>query len=249
MRRVRPRSSLKPAPMLNKNMKILCPACNMEIPAANINLFEKIAKCSGCNNVFCCTGQLPPPVTGREERIPIGKPGNFIIERCVDGLQIVRRWFSPYIIFLAFFCLFWNGFLVVWFYIAFTQKQYGMALFGSLHAAVGLGMLYAVLTGLFNKTYIRISHGSLLVIHRPLPWLGQKNIPRQDLKQLYSKESVYPGEHGHSRRYSVQAITKKGQVIALVSNLASSEEALFIEQEIEKYLKIDDEPVRGEIPR
>ena len=35
----------------------------------------------------------------------------------------------------------------------------------------------------------------------------------------------------------------------LVSGLLSSEEALFIEQEIEKYLRIDDEPVRGEIPR
>lgn len=226
-------------------MKIYCPSCGRDIPAADVDLSGKIAKCAGCNNVF----SLPFSATAAAERTPIGKPNNFQLERSAEGLCIVRKWFTPSIIFLTFFCLFWNGFMAVWFYIAFKQKIYVMALFGSLHGAIGLGLLYTVLAGYLNKTYIRISYNSLTITHRPLPFLGQKNLTKQDLKQLYSKETIPHGENSNSSSFSVQAITKSGKIIELVSGLPTSEEALFIEQEVEKYLKIDDEPVRGEIPR
>lgn len=230
-------------------MKLYCPACNREILSADTNLVDKIAKCSGCNNIFSYADKLSFSGQDLQDRAAVGKPRSFKIERTSSGLQIVRTWFTPTVIFLTFFCLFWNGFMMFWFSMALSKKAYMMALFGSLHGAVGLGMLYAVLAGYFNKTYILITGNCLVVKHRPFPWAGEKNIPRQDLKQLYSKESAIKGENGYSHRYSVQVISKKGQVIELVSGLNSSEEALFIEQEVEKYLKIEDEPVRGEIQR
>ena len=60
---------------------------------------------------------------------------------------------------------------------------------------------------------------------------------------------AYNGKHGYSYSYSVQAVIKNGETIELISGLPSKDAALFIEQEIEKYLKIEDEPVRGELPR
>ena len=228
-------------------MKINCPTCSSEIPVANIDLSGKIAKCAACNNIFSFSSQIPVP--DAQIRTSLGKPRNFEIERSADGLTIVRKWFTPTIIFLSFFCLFWNGFMAVWFYIALTKKIYAMALFGSLHGAVGLGLLYTVVAGFLNKTYIRIAYDSLSVKHRPLPSFGQRNMKRQDIKQLYSKEIAQYHKHGCSHSYSVQAITRTGDVVALVSGLSTSEEALFLEQEIEKYLGIEDEPVRGEVPR
>ena len=207
-------------------MKIICPECKKEIDM-----------------------QIPVSSPGIQERTPVGKPGNFQIERSLYGLQIVRSWFNPSVIALSFFCLVWNGFMAFWFYIAFKQKAYIMALFGSLHGSVGLGLLYGVLAGFLNKTYINISNGVVSIKHKPLPWLGQKNIPRQELKQLYTTETIYQGKNGYSKTYSVKAITHRGQVIQLVSDLSAKEESLFIEQEVEKYLKIEDEPVTGEIPR
>lgn len=229
-------------------MKIRCPTCNGEIPASDIYLSDKTAKCAFCNNVFSYAGQVPDPGQSRE-RSAVGKPRNFTLTRSNDGLLITRRWFTLGVIPLTFFCLFWNGFMIVWFSIAFTKKIYIMALFGSLHGAVGLGMLYAVLAGYFNKTCIRIARDSLQVTHQPFPWPGRKMFKRGDLRQLYSKDVTRYGEHGPSSTYSVQVMTKTGKTIELISGLLSSEEALFIEQEVEKYLRIEDEPVRGEIPR
>lgn len=226
-------------------MKIYCSLCGKEIPMSDVDLVGKIAKCNNCNNVF----SFSIPAASEGERVPMGKPKDFSLERSAAGLTIVRRWFSPEIIFLTFFCLFWNGFMAVWFYTAIKQKIYVMALFGSLHGAIGLGLLYTVLAGYFNKTYIRVSRNSLTIVHRPLPWLGQKNLTQHNLRQLYSKEVAYNGKHGYSYSYSVQAVIKSGEVIELIAGLPSKEAALFIEQEIEKYLKIEDEPVRGELSR
>ena len=221
----------------------------MEIPASDVDMSGRVAKCAVCNNVFSYIDQVSGPSERLHVRPPAGKPNNFKIERSAEGLVIIRRWFAPAIVALTFFCLFWDAFMVMWFYTAIRQKAYIMALFGSLHGTVGLVMSYFVIAGYFNRTYIRISYDSIIVSHKPMPWFGQKSISRQGLRQLYSKEKINYGRGGDTRLYSVQAIAKDGKIIELVSGLASSEEALFIEQEVERYLRLNDEPVRGEIPR
>ncbi len=226
-------------------MKIHCLSCGSEIPMLDVDLVGKIAKCTNCNNVF----SFSVPSAAGKERAPTNKPKDFSLERSVEGLTITRKWFTPAIIFLTFFCLFWNGFMAVWFYIAIKQKIYSMALFGLLHGAVGLGLLYGVLAVYLNKTYIRVSQNSLTITHRPLPWFGQKDLKQHNLKQLYTKEVINYSGRPYPTLYAVQAVTNQGEVIELISGFSSSEEALFIEQEIEKYLKIDDEPVSGELPR
>mgnify|MGYP000987260258 FL=1 len=228
-------------------MKIHCPACNNEVPAGDVDLTGKIAKCSGCNNIFDCSGQLPAVST--KDRSPVSKPNNFTLTRDANSFIIVRRWFHPSVFGLTFFCLLWNGFMSFWFYTAMKQKVYNMALFGSLHGAVGVGLLYAVLAGFFNKTYLSFAYDSLTISHKPLPWAGAKTLAKRDLKQLFSKEVVHHHKNGYSYSYSVQVLTREGKVIELVSGLMSKAEALFIEQEIEKYLKIDDEAVPGELVR
>ncbi len=44
-------------------------------------------------------------------------------------------------------------------------------------------------------------------------------------------------------------VTRDGRQGKLLSDLESSEEALYLEQVIERALGIKDQPVRGEIPR
>jgi Tfp pilus assembly PilM family ATPase len=69
-----------------------------------------------------------------------------------------------------------------------------------------------------------------------------------DLKQLYAKEKVSSSRNGTSITYEVH-VTRSGRNIKLVSGLESSEQAVYIEQEIEKYLNIKDIPVKGELAR
>ena len=139
--------------------------------------------------------------------------------------------------------------MVVWFSIAISQKIYIMALFGSFHALIGLGILYGTIAAWFNKTYINIKQNSLTIKHKPFPAAKQFVLTKSDIKQLYTKENHHYTKSGHSIDYSLHAITRKEANIKLLSGLPSSEEALFLEQEIEKYLRIEDAPVGVELPR
>ncbi len=228
-------------------MKIHCPSCSKEVPAANVDLSGRVAKCGACNNVFNCAGQMPASDGAPQAKSPAPMPKNFTVRHTGDGLEIVRTWFSAGTVFLTFFCLIWNGFMIGWFYTALTQKVYSMAFFGSLHAAAGIGLLYATLAGFLNKTYIRIAYNALKVTHAPIPWPGRRDIARQDIKQLYVKQITHSGKHGHTHSYTVEVITTHGKTIKLVSGFPNTEEARFIEQEVEKYIGITDERVSGEM--
>jgi hypothetical protein len=229
-------------------MKITCTSCHREIPASDIDIRSKMAKCAACNNVFDFSDQVPSS-GGGVCRESLGIPKNVEVNYIENGLQIVRRWFSPVIVFLTLFCCFWDGFMIVWFTIAIREGQWAMAAFGTIHGLVGVGLTYFVICGYLNRTYVTISYDALSIVHKPLPAPGQKTVNRNELKQLYSKEKVHHGRNGTSYSYDVMAITHGGQTIKLLAGLDASEQALFIEQEIEKYLGIRDEAVRGEIRR
>ena len=84
-----------------------------------------------------------------------------------------------------------------------------------------------------------VSHGSLAVKHGPFPWLGNETLSASEIKQLYAKADE--SSDGEPDTFAVHAVTHIGMNVQLVSGLDSSEQALFVEQEIEKYLA--DEPV------
>jgi hypothetical protein len=79
-------------------------------------------------------------------------PENLSIVHDRGTFIIRRRWFSPIVFFFVFFALFWNGFMVVWMSIALNQGQWIMAAFGSIHALVGLGLIYFCVANFLNKT-------------------------------------------------------------------------------------------------
>jgi hypothetical protein len=66
------------------------------------------------------------------------------------------------------------------------------------------------------------------------------------LKQLYAKEDGY-SRSGYPISYAVHALTDEQRNIKLLAGLDTSEQALFIEQEIERVLNLRDQPVKGEI--
>ena len=120
-----------------------------------------------------------------------------------------------------------------------------------IHVGVGVGITYYVAAGWLNRTHITADYQKISIRHGPLPWFGNKNIEAWDLKQLYAKEKISRshGRHGSSTRtsYAVRAVTKSGRNIKLVGGLTTQEQAIFIEQKIEKYLGIKDASVPGEI--
>lgn len=182
------------------------------------------------------------------QMMDLGLPAGLEMFQEIDGIEIRRRWFSLSTIFLTVFVIFWCGFLVFWYSMALQTRALAMLLFPLIHVAVGVGLAYYVLAGYLNKTYIRVNHSAISICHAPLPSFGNKTIDANDIKQIYVKQHV-----SHSRRggtsvtFEVHALTHSQKNLKLLSGLSSDEQALFIEQEIEKFLRIENVPVRGEM--
>ena len=176
---------------------------------------------------------------GFPEKIKLNYQGTYI--------EIVRKWFSWKIVLLTIFAVFWDSCL---FQIYKNLKPHTDTIaffFPFLHVAVGFVISYQAIAGWFNSTHIKVGHDYITVRHRPFPYIGNKTINASDIKQLYSKEKVSRNEDNTSITYEVHAITHSGKNVKVVRGLDASEQALFIEQEIEKYLGIKDSPVKGEL--
>jgi len=232
-------------------MQIHCQSCGKQIPAEHINIEKAIAKCSTCSAVFGFTDQIEglseTGVKSQYDDLPM--PHGVRIDTWDGSLTITRRWLSPAYLFLAFFCVIWNGFLVFWYTVAFAgNAPLIMKLFPLGHAAVGAGLVYFTLAGFLNRTRIRVSDEALTVRHGPLPWFGSRDIPTDDIQQLYCTEHYHRSRHGTgSTTYRLNAALQDGRKIALLSGLSDTPHALFIEQEIESHLGIKDRRVRGEM--
>lgn len=228
-------------------MRVSCKKCRSEIPATDVDIKRAIAKCTSCNEIFDFSDQLSA-VPARSP-MAVSLPKNMEVRESASGFTIVRRWFSPKVFPMAGFCLLWNGFLFFWYDKAFESGNLIAIFFPFLHVAVGAGLTYSVLAGFLNKTYIGVSRQLLAVVTSPLPFFNKKTLNPDDVEQLYSKEKVTRGRDSTTSTYEVHIVTKSGKDIKLVSGLQQSEQALYIEQEIEKYLEIKDRRVRGELPR
>src|SRR5205085_33720 len=89
-------------------------------------------------------------------RMPVPRPEKIQIEQDGPVLRFTQRWFSAVYIFVALFAVVWNSFMAVWFGIAINSRMWPMALFGTLHAALGLIIAYIALGGFINSTVIRV---------------------------------------------------------------------------------------------
>lgn len=172
-----------------------------------------------------------------EKKVTLGLPDKLEIFHRGSSLAMVRKWFGWRVVCTAAFTLFW------WNVSPGTQEP---ALIDAalLHVVVGIGLTYYVVAGWLNRTYILVKRDKITVRHAPLPWVGNKELESSMLKQLYAIETYY----NNYVTCAIHAITQQGRDIALIRNL-TREQALYIEQEVEEYLGIEDLPVKGEIGR
>ena len=210
---------------------------------------QNVFHCEYCGSYdFPKPSQVKTDVLDSLERLETPMPKGFTVKRSKGELIITRDWFSLTVIGITFFCLVWNGFMAVWFWITISQHIWMMAAFGSVHALIGLAITYGVFAGWLNETVIKVNSRSLEVKSGPVPVPGNKLLKTLEIKQLYSKEKVSRGE-SKSYSYKVHAVTcdKKDEIV--VEGLTDSTQALYIEQQIEHTLGIKDRSVRGELER
>ena len=224
-------------------IELNCKHCETHIPARNINIHKAIANCPECDHVFSFEEDLD--IARRKPEVVM--PKNIESLELRSEINLYRRWWSSKFFGIGFFALFWNGFMIVWYTMALAMEAYPMMLFGTIHALVGIGMIYWVAAGIFNTTEVRATKNRLYIKHRPVPWVGNRELDVSQIDQLYTKMKVTQNKGSTSYSYEVHAVLKGGKQLKLISGLDSSEEALYIEQELERFLGIKDRPVSGEM--
>ena len=190
-------------------------------------------------------------MTTSSETLNAPMPDNIALDMTSGGLTLTYRWFSVKYIFLAAFCVVWDGFLAFWYYTAFTtDAPLMMVLFPVLHLAVGVFLTYSTLAGFVNKTVVTVSNGTISIFHGPLPWFGSKTIPAHSITQLYVEDRVHrSSKGGTSVTYRLSAITTENKKIKLISTIDSHDTALYLELEVERHLGLRDQKVPGEMQK
>lgn len=231
--------------------ELTCKRCQAPISTADLKWDLGLAACAHCGTVFSFQGQPGGSVRQAPtwQRPPVPIPDRFEITDRPEGLSISYRWFNLTFIFMAVFAVFWNGFMLVWHATSLASGAMFMSAFGLLHTAVGVGIGYYALAGFLNRTTITAERDVLHVRHSPLPWVGATDLWVRDLDQLYAKQVISKNSDGTSMSYELHAILKNGRQRKLVSGLSEAEQALYLEQQLERRLGIADRPVFGELPR
>jgi len=227
---------------------LVCPSCGGKTQfSASTSRFV----CEYCGNehIFQLPRRGDSERTQERRRPVVPRPAAVTIQKDGGDIKLVWRWYSPKYIFLAFFCMAWDGFLIFWYSMALTtDAPWIMCVFPIAHLAVGVGLTYSTLAGFLNRSTLRLNRKMLIVQHDPLPWTGEAKVPVADLEQLYCK-SVRSSDKNNTISYQLCAVLKDGREIKLLSGLEAPEVGIFMEQQIERLLKIPDEPVGGEIER
>ena len=201
-----------------------CPSCGAELPAAD-------AECAAC-----------PPQS------PVRPPPRLAVSTEGGELRIEWRWLAWTAYLMAIVCAIWFVFLGAWYLLAATAGSRTLMVFALLHVAAGVVLIYATWAMFVNHTRITVAGGRLRVDLGPLPWPGNRDIPTASLQQLYCEEHVKVTRGGTTTTYSVRARITGGGGGELATGLTDRDQALHIEQEIERHLGIPDQPVASEVP-
>jgi hypothetical protein len=227
--------------------ELTCPNCSTAIPPDRINVQEMVAACPTCAHVFRFASllsealpQVPKPAA------PLALPTGIEVQRELSTLQLSIAWRavrSKW--FMTIFAILWDLFLIP-FIVTAVSGNTEVALFISLHFAVAVGITFYVIALWVNSTKIRVDGSGIDVRHTPIPvpFTPRHFIPAQDIAQFYVEEYVLSRTNGRPDiTFALRIKTKNGKDLRLVPGFTDVSGALYLEQEIEKFLKIEDQPI------
>jgi hypothetical protein len=248
-------SSLGPAKVA------LCPSCGAPVTEADLDPALDAGKCTNCWTVFSLahtTGdnakdEVPGATTKGTTREKMDLPARFRLEPTRDALA-VSFGDNPIVgILLLLFVVPWFGSMAVLMAFLFFAEGGSAVLLALLTVP---NVLIAVVVSYFgfrvfaNRTRIFADRSELKVTVGPLPPTTKHRFPAAEVDQLFCIPHRHVNKSGSVRRsYTVMLRTKSGRDVELIQDLWEGRHALYLEQEIERRLRIVDRPMPGELPR
>src|SRR5262245_10943359 len=222
-------------------MQHFCPICGTALSSPDAEI------CLACNPVTSvgessqAVETRAPPARTRRARQRISRPSHISIKDDGSTLSISFRWIWRKFTGPAAMCLVWNAFVAAWYWGALRAEEVRIMWFaivwGTPFAAVGLLLVYGTLAGLLNRTVIKATSEFITVWNGPLPWWGNQKLAVGDIERLHWHRAA-SDEGKQSSFWSVSAQTKGTGNVELVSDIDERDQAQFIAQELERWLKI-----------
>jgi len=224
--------------------KVVCPNCSNEVTSSDINIEDKIAKCGSCNQVFSfqhvIDSLLPRPQSSSKSKPVVGNQKDIDIYNYAGELSISFRDINDWWALIAMFV--GAIFIFATFIIGIDG---GSILFPlSIGLPTFLYSIYRLIRYRENKIHIDVDD-TYMTIHPSQKYLQRKKILlTSDIKQVYTK--MYPGSTSWCYVYIVHDGPEGEEHIKVKTIFKSRSAALYVEQELESYLGIPDEPVTEE---
>jgi len=249
---------------------LTCTSCGANLDPDGFSADGRLAICPFCRTA----NHLAPDAHSHEprrQRYELEPPDGFSVDHDGQRLRITRRWRTWLVIPLLVGVALWDLVAVVPALLFLLFALLGLVLgvagaasgeapalvfgvfgfFGVLVslAFVGIGLFfnYFALALSINRTVIELDEHQLRVHHGPLPWPGKVSLRPADIEQLYCKASSVRTEHGSHPVFHLHAGTVDGKHRKLLPRLANADQAVFVEQQLEKAMGIADRPVAGEV--
>ena len=232
-------------------MKVTCPSCSRQIPPEDVNILTAMAKCSVCKESFTVSarelGLIPenawPKVTQSKNYT---NPKEITVEHTESAVIIRNRWFNRIaIIILSAFVLI-TSFELSMPLLDIVPKPFLKLLIPSVLPVVVA--VYLTIATIMNSTEIKLTKDSIIVRHYPLPWVGNKVVPIENIIQLFCVLTPpIPLVRGNIPTYDVWILYEDRKRVKLVGRIYTTQQAQFIEQHLEAALGIDSFPVAGEM--
>ena len=161
-----------------------------------------------------------------------GAPRGLVAHATPDQVEIVHRWFrGKYLGMLVWLVGFgWAGSQVD--PARRADPEFRLVL------AAGVVLAYYTLTGIVNRSVIRVTRGGVTVTHGPLPWLRSRYWPAGTFKSLLTPLSPDSPWEDHSVRaanVSLRAELYDGRSATIMSGLARYSQAQFIALTITRF--------------
>lgn len=132
---------------------------------------------------------------------------------------------------LAFFALFWDGFLVFWYSLALGGNKKAplvMILFPLLHVGAGVFITYAAICGIFNRITIRVDPARFVFRAGPIPVRGNVDEPTS-IVAGFEATKIRSSRRGRTRgtSWGVHMLTRDGRSVPLRFGFSESSHAQY----------------------
>jgi hypothetical protein len=223
-------------------MDYRCPRCASSIAAERVDVTRQIATCVACGNlvdlasqVGAAAGASPAEAPRPKVRPPVPLPPGMALTPSVQGLVLTRRWLrGKHFVMLAVL-------MPLTVALAWSWQSSGFETWMGF-AAFFLASWDLMLVSMFvNSTTITVGEREIDVRHGPLPSVLHRpqRVAVADVEQLFAAR--------FGALFEVGVVLRNKTRVPLVRPVVSEEQALFVEQQIERRLGLTDVQVAGEL--